>query len=463
MKKLVFALAAMLASAAFAPLAQAVPAFARQTGFACSQCHQQHYPVLNSFGQSFKASGYTMMGAQAKVEGDHLSLPGTLNAAVLLKARYQKTNGNDTDVTGGETTNSGQIQIPDEFSLFFGGRVADSDTLKIGFMMENNLVGGPLGGIVAGFKLPIVFEQGEETRIMVIPYLTDALGQAYGFEQSSTGMTRGIRWAEHRMETSAAQYTGLGSGTASGMAFVAASEMGYVNLSRWSPQFAYAGGETGVRMSSTWLRVAATPTVGEWAMHIGVGVSSGTSSCHDPFADPVLTAPLAGGTVSSAPDPTSVIGANDCETRGSVVDFQGHGMIGGKPAGVYVQYATAPASDAGVPANLFNPNDATARKALTVGADYSVVPNVLHIGAAVRLANTGMTTADEAAGKGDKDNALTLTAVYDVTQNVALHANYSKYSGSAYDANGTNAVANNVTGDPYSGTSLLTFMLEAAW
>lgn len=441
MKKIILAFIAMFGVAAFIPEASAIPAFARQTGFACSQCHQQHHPVLNSFGQSFKASGYTMMGAQPKVEGDHLSLPATLNAAVLLKARYQKTGGEDTDVTGGTSTNSGQIQMPDEFSLFFGGRVADSDTVKIGFMMENNLVGGPLGGIVAGFKMPFVFEQGGETRILVIPYLTDALGQAYGFEQSSTGMTRGIRWAEHRNETSAAQYTGIGSGAASGIAFVASNEMGYINLSRWSPQFAYAGGDTGVRMSSTWLRAAATPTVGEWAMHIGAGLSSGNSSCADPLN-------LAGAGATAH-------GTADCDTKGSVVDFQGHGMIGGKPAGVYVQYASAPASEAGM-ANLFNAKTGTARTALTMGVDVSVVPNVLHLGAAVRLGNTGKDVAEEAAGASDYDDALTLTAIYDMAMNVALHINYSEYSGASYNAGGTNAAVT-------TGKSLLTFMLEAAW
>ena len=48
------------------------------------------------------------------------------------------------------------------------------------------------------------------------------------------------------------------------------------------------------------------------------------------------------------------------------------------------------------------------------------------------------------------DDAMTVTAVYDLYQNVALHANYSTYSGSAYNA-------------PGSVTNLLTLMLEAAW
>lgn len=42
--------------------AEAVPAFARQTGMACNSCHFQHFPTLNAFGRAFKAGGYTMGG-----------------------------------------------------------------------------------------------------------------------------------------------------------------------------------------------------------------------------------------------------------------------------------------------------------------------------------------------------------------------------------------------------------------
>src|SRR3989339_1376959 len=89
MKKIVLSIAAVMASAAFAPEASALPAFARQTGMACSACHFQKFPVLNSFGRAFKAAGYTMMGAQGKIEGEHLSIPDTLNASIIMKVRYQ--------------------------------------------------------------------------------------------------------------------------------------------------------------------------------------------------------------------------------------------------------------------------------------------------------------------------------------------------------------------------------------
>jgi hypothetical protein len=443
MKKIVLSLAGVLAATAFAPEASAIPAFARQTGLACSSCHFQHFPVLSTTGQEFKVGAYTQLSAKGKFKGEDLSIPDTLNAAILLKARYQKEDG--TDATGtytGTTTNNGQFQIPDELSLFFGGRIGDNGMIKMGFMNENNLVGGPAGGIIAGLKTPIAIALDPVT-VQVIPYGTDALGMAYGFEQSSTGMTRGIRWAEHRTDISAAQYVGLGSGTASGVAFVVNSDMGYVNLSKWSPQFFYVGGATGVRMSSTWLRIAATPTIADWAMHIGAGMASGTSSCADNLATPAV--------------PHDV--ANNCETKGTVVDFQGQGAIAEMETSVYAQYATAPASSAAM-SNLFNSRTGTAKKAITIGADFSVIPHTLHVGAAYRAANTGLNTGSTA---GDKDNSITVTAVYDLFQNVALHANYSMRSGSAYNAGGTKD-ATTVAADGSKGAkNLLTLMLEAAW
>lgn len=422
MKKIVLSIAAAVAATAVAPEAAAIPAFARQTGMACNACHQQHYPVLNGFGQAFKAAGYTMMGAQGKVEGEHLSIPDTLNAAILLKARYQKTNGTTTTGTAisGTGTNSGQWQIPDEFSLFFGGRIAEN----MGFMMENNVVGGPLGGIVAGFKLPIVFDMGA-AKLSVIPFLTDALGVAYGYDESSTGMVRGIRWAEHRAEISAMQYIGNGAGAATGLAFVAKGDMGYINFSRFSPNFAAAaavtgGANTSVQFRSNFVRVAATPTVGDWAMHIGAAFTSGSNYVG-------AAAPLTA--------------ANLVDTKASSVDFQAHGQLGGKDIGIYATYARAPGSAVGGTVNQYNANP-NAATAWTIGADYSVIPHTLHIGAAYRGADNGLAALN-------KDNAFTVTAVYDLTQNVALHLNHSAYSGGARTAT--------------QGNALTTFLLEAAW
>ncbi|TAN80476.1 MAG: hypothetical protein EPN14_05375 [Gallionella sp.] len=434
MKKIALSLAGVLAAATFAPEASAIPAFARQTGMACFACHAQHFPVLNGFGRAFKAAGYTMIGAQGKVEGDHLSIPDTLNASFLLKIRYQKDN--TTGAAGGGTTaatnlGNGRWEFGDETSLFFGGRVAEN----IGFLFEGNVLGsGPNAangnGLLASFKIPFAFDMGT-AKLSVIPFATDAASVQFGYELSSGGVLRSNRWAEQRNSISAVQYNadrGADAGAATGIAFVAQNDFGFINLSKWSPSFMPGGNGQAIsstKLSNNYVRVAATPTVANWAMLFGAGSMSGSSYSNVALAE--------------------------VESRQTFFDFQAQGEVGGKELGVYAQHAKAPAGQGkanayNTAANICavgavcNPD----RKATTIGADYSVVPHVLSIGASYRNAkNGGLATVNG-------DNAVTLTAVYDLYQNVALHMNHSQYSGSSRNAAGAQK-------------RLTTFMLEAAW
>src|SRR3989338_1369552 len=171
------------------PKANAVPAFARQTGLACSTCHFQHYPALNAFGRAFKAGGYTQIGGQGKIEGEDLSIPDTLNASLVTKIRYQKTNGKNTTAAPANAesgTNKGELQFPDEGALLIGGRAGE----HIGFLLEANLKGNDAGNytdtnVFASFKMPIVYDVAG-THLSVIPFTTDAGGAAYGFELLNT-------------------------------------------------------------------------------------------------------------------------------------------------------------------------------------------------------------------------------------------------------------------------------------
>ena len=427
MKKIILSLACVLATVAVTPEASALPAFSRQTGMACFACHQQHFPVLNNFGRSFKAAGYTMMGAQPRIEDERLSIPDTMNAAILIKIRYQKDN---TAGAGGKATGSpnntgdGQLQFGDEFSLFLGGRVAEN----VGFLLEGNTVAP--SSLLAGFKLPITFEMNA-ARLSVIPFTTDALGVQYGYELSSGGVFRANRWAEHRREISAVQYNadrGADGGAATGFALVVQNDMGYINLTKWAPSFAM-GGNNGSHpsydMGSNYLRIAFTPTLGDWSLVTGGGVMGGSSLTTNPNIVPPAI----------FPDPPAKV----VDTRQTFLDLQAHGKIKGQDMGIYIQYASAPATAS---SNAYN-NGVNTRKAFTIGADYSMIQNILSIGAAYRNAQNG-----KPSDYGD--NALTLTAVYALAQNVALHLNHSHYSGSAHEVSGVQKY-------------LTTFMLEAAW
>ena len=137
MRKLAVAAAGLfvLALSFFTPRdASAIPAFSRQTGMACNSCHFQHFPILNAFGRSFKAGGYTMTGSQSMVEGDFLSIPVNLNASFVTKIRYQKRNGDSETGSAGEL-NKGSLQFPDEAALLVGGRAGK----HVGFLLEASL------------------------------------------------------------------------------------------------------------------------------------------------------------------------------------------------------------------------------------------------------------------------------------------------------------------------------------
>jgi hypothetical protein len=434
MNKIMAAMVVLTVAAAWVPEASALPSFARQTGMACSACHQQHFPVLNKFGREFKASGYTLMGDQGKVEGDNLSIPTTLNGSILVKVRYQKDNTPATDNVSAGTANTlgdGQLQFGDELGLYFGGRVADN----VGFLFEANTV-ATTGSLMSGLKIPVTFEV-PKARVSIVPFTTDNLGVQYGYELSSGGVLGSNRWAEHRRETSAVQYNAdlnavpgsmANVGAATGFAFVAQNDFGYVNFTKWSPNYAMGGDGSSLNsfdMGSRYFRIAATPTVKDWDMVVGFGVMGGESLVSD------AGTPISGGVASF------------WETRQTFADFQAHGLVGKNDLGVYAQFAKAPVASSPAAGSLYGAG-LTDRKAVTLGADYSVIPNVLSVGAAYRNASNGA----DAAVNGD--NALTFTAVYDFAMNVSLHANYSKYKGSSREA----------VGDQ---TSLYTLQLEAGW
>ncbi|MFH2135676.1 MAG: hypothetical protein ABII81_10980 [Pseudomonadota bacterium] len=420
MKKVALSLAGVLAAAAFAPEASAIPAFARQTGMACSACHAQHFPILNGFGRAFKAAGFTMMGAQEKVEGEHLSIPATMNLGVLLKVRYQKSNGTaSATLPDGATTNHGQWQFPDEYAFFIGGRVADNGATKVGVMMENAL-GGTDAGIAAGLRVPVVYEM-DAAKLSVIPFTTDGLGPFYGYSESSAGVVRSIRWAEHRNEISAHQYTGMGSNAATGFAFVAHTDMGYINVTRYSPLFA-----SNLAQKSTAVHAAFTPTIGDFATIFSVEALSGTADIADNSG---FALDATDGTINPATE-----GLAKVPTKGTGFSAQAHGELAGMETGFYFQNSKVDKGSYAGDKVLTGEKTAT-----TIGADFTVIPHVLSLGAAIRSAKNNNVS----------DNATTFTAVYDLAQNVAVVANYTKYSDKALQSHG--------------GDNLLTMMLEAAW
>lgn len=451
-------IAAFAVAAIVATPSQAMPAFARQTGKACSTCHFQHFPILNEYGQDFKAGGYVDMGKQPVIKANDLSLPSIFNASLYTKIRYQKSNGKDgNDFNGNpvKTTHSGELQFPDEFALLFGGRVTEN----MGFMIENQFAGGGTG-FLAGFKLPTMYKLGETTmKAGVVPFLTDGLGASYGFELLSTGVVRNIRASEHRSETSAHQYVFFNAtgptdsggatdpvtnaavrataGAASGLAFALWDPKFHFAYTQWTPHHLAEAGSNVGSLKSGLVRAVWTPTFGDWALGVGLQVYTGSNMR---FND-------GGGTIRYV------------DTKGSGVDVQAHGLVVGLPLGIYLTHARAPGTRAGAtaaagdPVNLFNANP-NARKATALTAELGVLPNKATVLLSFRDADTG-------AAANSNDDAWTIGATYQMAQNVQLQLVHSTRSTGANGVGryGANLPAQGTTG----GKAMTTFMLSAGF
>jgi len=406
---------------AFSSESQAVPAFARQVGVSCTTCHFQHYPALNAFGRAFKASGYTQIGSQAKIEDEGLSIPDTLNASLVTKVRLQRTSGADTKV-GTDVEGIGELQFPDEAALLIGGRAAE----HVGFLLEMQMA-DPTAPAFATFKMPFSFEVGDG-HFEFVPYVTDALGASVGFEVLNTGAVRNIRSFEERTAISAQQYIGTAT-AAEGFAFVYYTDMFHVNASLWGPA---AAGATPLKSLSNYLRVAVTPQVAGWDLGVGAQLWSGTSELGD-----------AGEAVATAFDPTLAVYTPETktttntkvDTKATAIDFQAQGNVGAMPLGVYLTYATADAP--GTTANLFN-KEANAKKATTLAAELGVIPNKATVGLAYRMGDNGKATANN-------DNATLIGATYQVAQNVQVQLNYMMLSGDANEDTATSKKTKNRT------------------
>lgn len=422
MKKVVLSMAGVMAAAAFAPQASALPLFARQTGMACSACHFQHFPMLNAFGRSFKASGFTLMGAQGKVEGEDLSIPNTLNMAVLTTAGYTKTNRNNPAPALGANQNGNGFFVPGtngEFSLFIGGRVSDfaGALAEVGLLKVNGQGAG-----LASAKIPMLWDIGNGTRVGIVPFTTDGQGASYGFELLNTGanavhtmlFVAGDTTGSIASALSAQQYIGT-AGNATGAALVANNDMGFINLTKFhtvGPADLRSGTKgTGTskaisaKLGSTYARVAGTFDLAGWDSAVGIQSWSGSST-------------------------TSTFGYVD--TKATAIDGQMQGSISGMPVGFYASYARAPGATGNT--NAYNTGTLT-RSSFNISTEWGVIPEKATLGAAIRRANSGVA---KAGGGNSSDNAYLLNASYKLAQNMVVQLDYNAQSGDTWSGKSGN-------------------------
>jgi hypothetical protein len=355
----------------FVEQAEAVPAFARQTGMTCNTCHQGSYPALNSFGRNFRAGGYVMKGSQHNIEGNGLSLPATINASIITKIRYELPG----DVDG----NRGEIQWPDEAAILVGGRAAEN----VGFLMELGLASQEVDGDkTGGAFLSTKFHFNVAENIAIIPFSTDGLGVGYGFELLNTGAQRSQRPIENRKGMSAGQMLGTASGTATGIAFVYSTPDFFVNYSHWAPTWGNVNANI-LGGLAHYIRAAYTPNLGGW--DTGLGVAMMTGSVDVGANDPAETVNVDGWTI-------------DAQAQGNFMDM---------PLGLYGSYGFVPKSTDDK-ANFYNgstENDAS-------GFGFLAKLDV--------LSNTSAYVAYASKDAGDKVTNITLGGQYMVAQNIKL-------------------------------------------
>ena len=403
-----FIIVGLIATLLYPTTASAVPAFARQTGMNCATCHFQHFPTLNAFGRTFKQGGYTLLGGQSMIQGDELSLPVALNASLIFKLRYQKTNGDDQTVA----TNTGDLQFPDEAALVIGGRGNEN----IGFLLEASLKESGDANNFNSFKTHFNYPVNG-TNYGAVVFMTDGGGAPYGFELLNTGVQRFMRVAEERKATAAQQFiTGTGSpgsSEAEGIALVASRNNFFVNATFWTPNH----GSVALSGFANYLRAAYMPTVGEWDMGFGAQIYTGTARRTN----------------------TTTGLSDDVDTDAWFIDGQAQGKLGDRPVGFYFTYGMA---DAGIN-NYFNsnPND---QEAWSVLAEYGIKPNKATI-------YLGYLDGDNGKATGNKDKRLTIGGSWLIGRNVQFQLWNTSYSGSAFEPK------------PGGGDNLTSLMLFAAF
>ncbi len=417
MKKIVLSLAGVLAAAAFAPEASAVPVFARQTGMACSACHFQHFPLLNSFGRAFKSGAFSMIGSQGKVEGEHLDIPDRLNLGVLTSTYWQAESGDKTGFDPAAPSRWGVPGAGGELSIFYGGRVSEF----AGFLSELGAAGGGGAAATGAAKLALLFPVGD-MRAGLVAY-TGGQGAAYGFELLNTGAADTHKMmgnSGNNKQHVAAAYAGSWLGTrtdATGINLVVNSPMGFASIGKFAP----AGPGTGNAndLPLTYMRAAATLDAAGWDIGAGVQLFRGDISG-------------LGGKASA---------------EATVIDLQAQGDLAGMETGLYVTYGSAPAkadgnlmaggwstlNKAGNPAGTTNPISTTNTKAssFNIAASLEFIPHTATVQAAMRMAT--LDNSGVAGGKSLSDNAIMLGATYELAQNVELALNHTIQSGTAWD------------------------------
>ena len=98
------------------------PAFARQTGLACSACHT-HYPELTATGRAFKLNGYVYRRGSDSLQGRSAGGQQNLLLGLVTPLSFMVQTSYTATSKAQPGTQNGTIFFPDQVSLFTGGEI----------------------------------------------------------------------------------------------------------------------------------------------------------------------------------------------------------------------------------------------------------------------------------------------------------------------------------------------------
>lgn len=273
--------------------AQAIPAFARQTGLECMMCHAQNQTKLNGFGRNFARSAYTMSsesGAQSLIDGEALGLgiPMVLNMSLMLKGRFEKSEGAingkgrvlETNPEGEPIdSNRGIHEVFKTSTLNVAGRVANNAGAIIEFREHN-------GKAIIGGKAAAAFEMGSGYGGLSL-FSTNNYGPFTGMESYNTGLYKPLRQFENHKLTNAIQAADLGSGAATGVQLYYGGENLFMTLGAYVP----AHNPDGIDIGSSLIpfaRIAYEQPIGEITLIAGAYGIKGSAKASNTVIDPSL-------------------------------------------------------------------------------------------------------------------------------------------------------------------------------
>lgn len=310
--------------------ANALPAFARQTGLSCEACHFQHFPKLRALGRSFKAHGYSTAD-QALVTGVGLSLPRNLNATVDFAGTYE-----DDGATPPARDLPGSLGW--DASLLVAGRLGDG----IGGLVD--LGGAGLNNGKVSFSAPL-----GGAVVSMTPFMTGEAGPAYGFELLNTGaLSLGLPFLNAAGALTGENSNLTVSRPATGISFSGAGDSWFLTYTPFAA--GGAGQATGLNWSQ-YLRAAYTPTLWGWELGLGAGLFAGATQ------------------VTNA---TEAIAVSSLGTQAWFVDGQAQGQLWDRDLGLYALFGVG---DLPGPTNLYG-GLSDHPSSLAINAEYTLFPPV---------------------------------------------------------------------------------------